>query len=294
MIAICEFCGKEYKTFLNWYNRTEHHTCSRECAYKLKKQSSTKVCKNCGKEFYSHNHQKDKLFCSRKCNISHKQNNPKLHNKTCNFCGKSFNVDHRQINKNYCSTECRNLSRYKNPKFLCLECGKEFIFNQNKNKKFCSYSCFRTFSDKHSTKKELSCVNCGKIFLRNPGEIKKAKRHFCSVDCRYDYNKGKNHYEWKENLHDKHYKLALKQWGIKVKERDQYTCQHCGETNKSLLEAHHIKDRANNPDVKYELNNGITLCITCHAKEHINNKKLYNLIINKLNSNGNFKKELDS
>ena len=129
----------------------------------------------------------------------------------------------------------------------------------------------------------MSCVNCGKIFLRNPGEIKKAKRHFCSVDCRYDYNKGKNHYEWKENLHDKHYKLALKQWGIKVKERDQYTCQHCGETNRKILEAHHMKNRSKFPELQFDFNNGITLCLSCHALQHINDAKVLRLINYKIN-----------
>jgi 5-methylcytosine-specific restriction endonuclease McrA len=57
-------------------------------------------------------------------------------------------------------------------------------------------------------------------------------------------------------------------WSSTVKERDGYQCQHCGQTERSLLHAHHIKQRAAYPELRYDLNNGLTLCQTCHIKEH--------------------------
>lgn len=57
-------------------------------------------------------------------------------------------------------------------------------------------------------------------------------------------------------------------WSKLVKIRDQYRCITCGEEKKNLLHAHHIKDWESFPELRYSLENGITLCLRCHAKEH--------------------------
>ena len=35
-----------------------------------------------------------------------------------------------------------------------------------------------------------------------------------------------------------------------------------------VLNAHHIKNWADNPDDRFDLNNGITLCEKCHSEFH--------------------------
>ena len=54
---------------------------------------------------------------------------------------------------------------------------------------------------------------------------------------------------------------ALKEWSLKVRERDKHKCQMCGSTKH--LNAHHIipKEFA---ETRFELMNGITLCVRCH------------------------------
>lgn len=52
-------------------------------------------------------------------------------------------------------------------------------------------------------------------------------------------------------------------WRRAVYERDNYTCQWCGEYA-GRLEAHHIEAFATHPEVRLEVSNGITLCKTCH------------------------------
>jgi ribosomal protein L37AE/L43A len=55
-----------------------------------------------------------------------------------------------------------------------------------------------------------------------------------------------------------------KEWQEAVFMRDNYTCQHCGNTD--VIEAHHIKSKRKFPDLRFDVNNGITLCSNCHKK----------------------------
>lgn len=54
-------------------------------------------------------------------------------------------------------------------------------------------------------------------------------------------------------------------WRISVFERDNYTCQECGIRG-GTLNADHIKPYVAYPEVRYDINNGRTLCVDCHRK----------------------------
>jgi hypothetical protein len=66
------------------------------------------------------------------------------------------------------------------------------------------------------------------------------------------------------------------EWQDKVFTRDGHTCRHCSLTLKQLiaqggrcrkLDAHHIKSWDEFPELRYDVDNGLTLCRTCHRKE---------------------------
>lgn len=58
------------------------------------------------------------------------------------------------------------------------------------------------------------------------------------------------------------------EWRKQVYIRDNYTCQACGASGMGNLNAHHIKQWAHHPDVRFDIANGVTLCDDCHAKQH--------------------------
>lgn len=73
---------------------------------------------------------------------------------------------------------------------------------------------------------------------------------------------------------EERYSFEYREWRRNVFARDNYTCQKCGAHNHRgngvavQLEAHHIKNWKDNPDCRYDENNGITLCINCHNRFH--------------------------
>jgi len=205
--------------------------------------------------------------------------------RVCIHCNKTYFGNPKT---KYCGYDCSHAVRRSRITLICQSCGKSFERQSwNSDAKFCSYKC--KVSNQSSEIVEVPCTNCGTLFKRKDHLLKKniSGNVFCSKECSNLYNSGINHYEWKEHLHDKNEKLALKQWALKIKERDGYTCQLCGETDRLTLEAHHMKSRQKFPELKFDFNNGITLCLKCHALQHLNDPKSLRLITYKINNYGN-------
>lgn len=59
-----------------------------------------------------------------------------------------------------------------------------------------------------------------------------------------------------------------REWRAAVYERDHYTCQNCGQVG-GTLNAHHIKSFARHPELRLDVNNGVTLCKSCHKLAHV-------------------------
>jgi len=59
---------------------------------------------------------------------------------------------------------------------------------------------------------------------------------------------------------------VYKDWRIKVYKRDKFTCQMPGCKCKKRLNAHHIQKWSSASMLRYDIDNGITLCKNCHDK----------------------------
>ncbi|MCR3760388.1 HNH endonuclease [Clostridium felsineum] len=57
------------------------------------------------------------------------------------------------------------------------------------------------------------------------------------------------------------------EWRNAVFKRDNWTCQKCGKRG-ITINAHHIKPFAKYKNLRFVLENGITLCEKCHKKIH--------------------------
>jgi hypothetical protein len=86
--------------------------------------------------------------------------------------------------------------------------------------------------------------------------------------------KADNHWNWKGGITPLNEKIRnssdIQNWRAKVFMRDDYTCVNC-KSKGGYLEAHHIKEFSKYPDLRFEVDNGITLCKPCHLKIHSKN-----------------------
>lgn len=147
---------------------------------------------------------------------------------------------------------------------------------------------------------EIKCPICNKIFNSFNCRIKTGRK-YCSKKCGYigrgQTNTGRTHFKkgqipWNKNkkgymvanktsfrkgnipwnkgigMNDDDRKLRwtdkYKLWRKAVFERDNYTCCICHKIGD--IQSHHIKSWSLYPELRFDINNGITLCKECHKK----------------------------
>lgn len=85
----------------------------------------------------------------------------------------------------------------------------------------------------------------------------------------HEPKRGSEHPFWKGGISNKNNNIRkstkYKLWRTKVFKRDNYTCVFCKKRG-GTLNADHIKPFALFPKLRFIINNGRTLCISCHKK----------------------------
>lgn len=209
--------------------------------------------------------------------------------KICIVCSneylKSPKVDYKQWDKSrFCGRACfYEYNKHKTWGKECLFCSQQFKVEYSTKKqwdrrKYCSRECMS-----HGFEKELASFKCEECGLVITKKVKKEnKLRFCGNKCagrawartatenRGDMTGDKNP-SWKGGITPINHKIRTSieyiLWRKSVFTRDNWTCQECGERG-NILHAHHIKPFARYPELRTSIENGITLCYTCHKEIH--------------------------
>lgn len=82
-------------------------------------------------------------------------------------------------------------------------------------------------------------------------------------------SKGENHYNWQGGITPENRRIRrsiqFRLWRQAVFARDNWICQKCNKKG-GKLHAHHIKSFAEYPELRFAIDNGLTLCKNCHEK----------------------------
>lgn len=90
---------------------------------------------------------------------------------------------------------------------------------------------------------------------------------------------GENHYLWikdrsKLKIQNERNDPEYKQWRKKVWSRDKFKCRIGDDNCEGRIEAHHILSWSEHPELRYNPNNGITLCHAHHPRKRAEEKRL--------------------
>lgn len=238
----------------------------------------------------------EKLLYSRKSGRWRHGNTVYRYGERCKNCGDPYlYVKRKGKSKDFCSIECANVYNAKPHS----EISKKKIGDKNRgryvkdksplwkggSKNFGSYDTFAhqmgwcedVRRNKEDTNVlEIKCAYCGKWFVPKYKDIQnrisflkgythKESKFYCSDGCKKEcpiYN---------QKLYPKGHKPAtsrevqpeLRQL---VFERDNYTCQKCGNTEH--LHCHHIFPASIEPIESADIDNCITYCKECHKEAH--------------------------
>jgi len=196
--------------------------------------------------------------------------------KICPVCKREFKATSRNYNQKFCSRLCYwkylktipSAVKGKHWK-LSPETRKKIAEANRRNAKTRKKPNYKgknnPFWGKHhtlETRKKISEANKGKrrslkAILKQIRTLQKKFSHIRRKRKRYLHTASTRKY---------------KEWRTKVFTRDNWTCQNCGKRSKAgepvYLEAHHIKSWAKYPELRYKVDNGITLCRECHKLIH--------------------------
>lgn len=213
----------------------------------------------------------------------------------CDYCGEIYETKY-----------CNYLKRHKNIlqkdacfKVECYENKQHEIIKAKYNvKNICELDAVRkkalltnmkkygvpnVFQNKEIQKK-IRETNLKKYGVENPVKTKgvqeKIKRTclerygvpcYLNLDFSGEKNSGKNNPRWKGgSVFSKRPDLDTHEyyiWRKTVFEKNHFVCQCCGKKG-GYLEAHHIFNYADYPDLRLSVDNGITLCKECHKQFH--------------------------
>jgi 5-methylcytosine-specific restriction endonuclease McrA len=203
--------------------------------------------------------------------------------RSCLHCGKMFGGKGVRLNIKFCSRKCYwdsgfhsnfmkthpNKTQFKKG----IKFPKEWTDKWSKNRKGKIPKNFELVQKLSPLNKKghpsyLTEESKRKISIGNKGKPKSSE-HIKKVN---ESNKIYWDIKGRKKQDRSHHNIDKKylEWRTGVFVRDKYICQKCGTKggNGIFIQAHHIKQWVSYPELRYDLNNGITLCVECHKFFH--------------------------
>lgn len=147
------------------------------------------------------------------------------------------------------------------------------------NKGLSSWSKGKHLSDEH--KERIRIGNLG----RKNSEETKLKMSVAKKGVKRPNIAGENCYMWKGGITPKNLAIRMsteyKVWMENVFKRDNWTCKECLQVG-GTLNADHIKSFSLYPELRFDINNGRTLCESFHRKTETFGGKSNSIYIKKL------------
>jgi len=255
-------------------------------------------CRICGKEFraitWKHLHFKHKLTITEYRKMGYRVGNER----DCPICGKVFIPNNRE--QQTCGAKCgyalrsQGYSRENHPRW-----GKAFKHTEEAKRKMSqNHTRFWLGKKRPNLGKKIAAKLKGRPNLALKGrKFPERSNMDCYKTCigREPWNKGKemppeygkkvseamhatpgaikrgpDNPAWRGGprpIDEKRRSDEYKAWRTAVFQRDQYTCQICGQIGGKLV-AHHVKDYIDFPESRFDIDNGTTLCRADHSRLH--------------------------
>ena len=144
---------------------------------------------------------------------------------------------------------------------ICQNCKKEYHPLQGRISKYCSYKCMGEANRKDPPKK--NCLACGKSFVPWRSTAK-----YCSFKCK-GIGMSAEHPVGSKTKNSERRNAAGKTdyldnlWRYAIYSAADYACEFCGKKPINL-NAHHVFSRSNH-QVRWDLDNGVCLCVAHHV-----------------------------
>lgn len=205
------------------------------------------ICINCTKKFEKPDKRNSGKYCCRACYVAYKSN-PKnsARNKVCIYCEAKFVAT--RSHQSACSISCALNQQYRSGRKRDTTAANESVRKNSLPMRKGKPAAWV----KSDTRGEV----CAKISAAKLGE--KNAMYGVTGKKHHNWRGGKNATLWKS--------VEYQRWRKAVYNRDNYTCVECGDSTGHNLEADHIKPRYLFPKLTFDINNGRTLCKSCHMQ----------------------------
>lgn len=217
--------------------------------------------------------------------------------KPCVSCKKIFEMAYGQSHsrwekQQFCSKQCQGVYNRKSQMIEgtknCALCSAPFVRYPRlcvslwNAQKFCSKSCAGKYRKPFKEQPTKDCLICGTTFSK-PSKQKESwweSAKYCSKTC----------YEIEASVFMETLRYRGKEnwvWRKKVLERDGNECRMKSKKCNGNLTVHHVLRYSEFPELRYEINNGITLCKYHHPLKRVEEEKMIPVFNNLIQNYGN-------